>query len=246
MITAQTGMDVTPMSIKTKQNAMVAGSAAAISAIGVLTGSAIAQARPPIPLAPTCSFNGTYVLNQSNGFRVEFPWNGAAPSGTAIAYGNDQQPKLTGPVSGGITSANEVAVTIDWAGPSHGQYVGALDAGGNVRGGFNQDIGGSGNTASWDSVTPLKCVEAPAPAPPQKPPPPAEIPKPPDEKPIPAAPTATVTSDVDQYSGPNGEGDVIGILRVGDVLKVVAPCPADGWCNFTDGTSAWGEFLKNN
>lgn len=176
------------------------------SAIGLLTGAAPAQALPMIPLAPACSFNGTYVLNQSNGFRVEFPWNGATPSGTAIAYGNDQKPALTGPVTGGVTSANEVAVTIDWAGPSQGQYVGALDAGGNVRGGFTQDLGAPGSTATWDSVTPLKCVEAPR----------------------------------------DGQGDVIGILRVGQVLKVAAPCPADGWCNFTDGTSAWGSFFKNN
>ena len=210
------------------QKTLVVGSAAAIIGIGLLTGAAPAQALPMFPLAPACSFNGTYVLNQSNGFRVEFPWNGATPSGTAIAYGNDQKPALTGPVTGGVTSANEVAVTIDWAGPSHGQYVGALDAGGNVRGGFTQDLGAPGSTATWDSVTPLKCVEAPAPAP------------------APAAPTATVTSDVDHYSGPDGQGDVIGILRVGQVLKVAAACPADGWCNFTDGTSAWGSFFKNN
>ena len=88
------------MSIATRKT-IVAASAAAVSAIGLLTGLAIAQARPmiPLPLAPTCSFNGTYVLNQSNGFRVEFPWNGSAPSGTAIAYGSDQQVKLTGPVA---------------------------------------------------------------------------------------------------------------------------------------------------
>src|ERR1700754_2677554 len=205
------------MSIKTNQKTMVAGSAAAISAIGLLMGPAIAQALPMVPLAPTCSFNGTYGLNQSNGYRVEFPWHGATPSGTAIAYGNDQKPKLTGPVDGGVTPANEVAVTIDWAGDPKGQYSGTLDPGGNVRGGFTQDLGplpfGDGSTtASWESVTPLKCVEAP----------PAAVPVQNPEKQVPGNPvsapaalTATVTSDVDHYPAPNGAGDPIGILRIG-------------------------------
>lgn len=200
---------------------MVAGSAAAVSAIGLLTGPAIAQALPMFPLAPTCSFNGTYVLNQSNGFRVEFPWNGAAPSGTAIAYGSDQQPKLTGPVIGGITSANEVAVTIDWANsPAHGQYVGKLDAGGNVRGGFNQDIGSpGGGTASWDSVTPMKCVEAAAPAPAEKPAPAA-----------PAAPKATVKQQSDVYDAISGNRiEAPFHLAVNKQYETVQPC-ADSWC----------------
>lgn len=216
------------MSSKTKQNRMVAGSAAAVSAIGLLAGPAIAQALPMFPLAPTCSFNGTYVLNQSNGFRVEFPWNGAAPSGTAIAYGNDQQVKLTGPVNGGITSANEVAVTIDWANtPSYGQYVGKLDAGGNVRGGFNQDVGAPGNTATWDSVTPLKCVEAAAPAPA-----PAKVETPPkvDTPPAPAVQKATVKEESDVYDGISGNRiEEPFALAVGKQYETVQPC-ADNWC----------------
>jgi hypothetical protein len=90
------------MSTKTKQKALLATSATAISAIGLVISPSPAQALPMIPLAPVCSFNGTYILNQSNGFRVEFPWNGT-PSGTAIAYGNNQKPANTGPVSGGVT-----------------------------------------------------------------------------------------------------------------------------------------------
>ena len=212
------------MSITTKQKAMVAGSAAAISTIGLLTGPAIAQALPMVPLAPTCSFNGTYVLHQSNGFRVEFPWNGAAPSGTAIAYGNDQQAKLTGPVVGGITSANEVAVTIDWANsPAYGQYVGKLDAGGNVRGGFNQDIGSpGGGKATWDSVTPLTCVEAAAPAPVEKP-----VEKPAEK---PAAPKATVKQESDVYDAVSGDRiEEPFALPIGKQYETVQPC-ADSWC----------------
>jgi hypothetical protein len=214
------------MSIRTTKKTIIAGSTAAISAIGLLTAPAIAQALPMIPLAPTCSFNGTYVLNQSNGFRVEFPWNGSAPSGTAIAYGNDQQAKLTGPVNGGITSANEVAVTIDWANtPSYGQYVGKLDAGGNVRGGFNQDVGVPGNTASWDSVTPLKCVEAAAPAAPAKVDPPPKV-----DPPAPTVQKATVKQESDVYDAVSGNRiEEPFALAVGKQYETVQPC-ADNWC----------------
>jgi hypothetical protein len=196
--------------------------ATAISAVGLLVVPAPAQALPMIPLAPVCSFNGTYVLNQSNGFRVEFPWNGTSPSGTAISYGNDQKPAGTGPVSGGISSANEVAVIIDWAGPSQGQYVGKLDSLGNVRGGSTQDIGVPGNTAAWDSVTPLNCVEAPA----------APVVKPADPV-TPAQQTATVKKASNVYDLPGGNGNRVGgenyFLAAGRQLKVVQPC-ADDWC----------------
>jgi hypothetical protein len=223
-------------SVTTKQKTLIAGSAAAISAIGLLTGPAIAQALPMIPLAPACSFNGNYVLNQSNGFRVEFPWNGTSPSGTAIAYGNDQKPALTGPVSGGIASDNSVNFVIDWSGPAQGQYTsGPIDSRGLVSG-TTRDLGAPSSTANWESVTPLTCIAAAAPAAPAPAAPPEAA----------AAPTATVRSDVDHYSLPNGQGDVIGILRKDQVLKVAAPCPAEDWCNFTDGTSAYGSFFKNN
>jgi hypothetical protein len=157
--------------MKTRSKLLVAGSAAAISTIGLLTVPATAHA------APSCTFAGTFIINQSNGYRVEVPWNGKSPAGTATASGNNQV--LTGPVTGGITSAgNEVAFTVDWNGPPHGQYVGTFDAGGNVRGGFNQDLR-AGSKASWDSVTPFTCVaEAASPPPSQQAPPPTEAPPP--------------------------------------------------------------------
>lgn len=163
------------MSMNNRSKILVAGSAAAISAIGGITVPAIAHA------APSCAFNGTFVINQSNGYRVEVPWNGRSPAGTATASGNNQV--LTGPVTGGITSAgNEVAFIVDWDGPPIGQYVGTFDAGGNVRGGFNQDLR-AGSKASWDSVTPFTCVAEAAPPPPaQQAPPPPQAPPPVEEK----------------------------------------------------------------
>jgi hypothetical protein len=60
------------------------------------------------------------------------------------------------------------------------------------------------------------------------------------------SPTATVTSDVDVYDVPGGGGNVIGILRQGEVVKVVTACPSDDWCALADGRFAFGEFFKNN
>lgn len=123
------------MFVNTRSKKVVAGSAAAISAIGLLSVPAIANA------AATCTFNGTYALKQSNGFRVEVPWKGRSPAGPAIAFGTTKE-VLTGPVTGGITSAgNDIAFVVDWNGPPMGQYVGTFDASGHVRGGFNQDLG---------------------------------------------------------------------------------------------------------
>jgi hypothetical protein len=62
----------------------------------------------------------------------------------------------------------------------------------------------------------------------------------------PGAPTATVTSDVDVYDEPGGGGNVIGILRQGEVVKVVKACLSNDWCALADGRFAFGQFFKNN
>lgn len=75
------------------------------------------------------------------------------------------------------------------------------------------------------------------------PPPPTNPPPPPH----PPTPTATVTSDVDLYDVPGGNGNIIGMLRQGQVVKAVKACPSDNWCDLTDPKgSAWGSFLHNN
>jgi hypothetical protein len=55
-----------------------------------------------------------------------------------------------------------------------------------------------------------------------------------------------VTSDVDVYDEPGGGGNVIGILRKGEVVDVVKACPSDDWCALADGRFAFGTFFKNN
>jgi hypothetical protein len=75
-------------------------------------------------------------------------------------------------------------------------------------------------------------------------------PGPPVSPPLPPAPvtaTATVTSDVDLYDVPGGNGNIIGTLRQGQVVKAVKACPSNDWCDLTDPKgSAWGSFLHNN
>jgi hypothetical protein len=56
--------------------------------------------------------------------------------------------------------------------------------------------------------------------------------------------TATVTSDVDLYDQPGGEGNVIGVLREGS--QVQAKCREDQWCSIRadEGQGwVWSEFL---
>jgi hypothetical protein len=51
----------------------------------------------------------------------------------------------------------------------------------------------------------------------------------------------------DLYDVPGGNGTIIGMLRQGQVVKVVKACPSGDWCDLTDPKgSAWGSFLKNN
>jgi hypothetical protein len=66
----------------------------------------------------------------------------------------------------------------------------------------------------------------------------------------PAAPTATVTSDVDLYDVPGGNGNIIGQLRKGQVVTLDttqnSTCPSKDWCVFSNPKgAAWG-FVSNN
>ena len=95
-------------------------------------------------------------------------------------------------------------------------------------------------------------VPKPPPAPPVNnlpPAPAAPAPAPPAPAPVPPpTPTAAVTSDVDVYDVPGGEGTVTGILRGGATVDF-AGCRDDNWCHVTgagvprgDGW-VWGDFL---
>lgn len=219
------------MSITVRRIALIASTACALGAGGLLTGPASAQALPPIPAAPACTFPDEFVLNQDNGFLVKIPASGTSISGSAVAYGSDSKAFSGGPATGGI-DGDEVNFTIDWSGPSKGKYTGTVDPAGNVNG-TTRDVGQPGSSTKWNSAIRLVCVAAP----------PDVAPEP---APAPKSPTATVTGDVDVYDEPGGDGNVIGVLQRGTVVKVLEPCPADDWCTLADGRYVFGEFLRND
>jgi hypothetical protein len=244
--------------------------ATVISAVGFLTVSPPAQAHPMLPLAPACNqygFNGDFSLKQSNGPVVRFNATGPVASGTATATGAqdfDSQRILTGTISGGIQGDN-VDFTISWGvvPASTGHYTGSVGNDGFAHGNTD-DTARTGAGAHWDSTVPLVCTTpaAPAPAPAAAPPqnpllsePATEVPNrrvvPPAAPPGPAgAQVATVTSDVDVYDVPGGNGNKIGVLRSGRQVPLVGSCKPNDWCDVVipelPGGSGWmwDQFLK--
>jgi hypothetical protein len=235
--------------------------ATAISALGFLTVPAPAQAGPMLPLAPPCNqyvFTGNFSLRQSNGYQVFFSSTGPTASGNAVAVG-DGGDKLQGHVSGNITGRS-VNIAIAWitAPGGNGNYTGdvgddALVHGGATYGDTSWDA--FTGTTKWDSTSPLGCSTPAAP-----PPPPAAPPAPPVLVPFTVAPlsppgppaqaVATVTSDVDVYDAPGGNGNKIGILRSGRQVKLVGSCKPNDWCDVVipelpAGSGwVWDQFLK--
>jgi hypothetical protein len=49
--------------------------------------------------------------------------------------------------------------------------------------------------------------------------------------PPPAAPTATVTEDVDVYDKPGGNGNVTGVLTAPNTVELAGACQKENWCN---------------
>jgi hypothetical protein len=95
----------------------------------------------------------------------------------------------------------------------------------------------------------LKPIPAQGPSPFGSSSPPAPAPAPPAPVPpaVVAAPTATVTADVDVFDNPNGDGQALpNFLKKGTKVAVKKPCTPNAFCALADGTFAWGEFLKNN
>lgn len=238
--------------------------AAAVTAVGILALSPIAQARPVLPLAPACSqwgFPGNFSLKQSNGDTVQFNATGPVASGTATATGGGNGP-LTGYVTGGITG-DKLDFSIDWGvvfhGASVGHYLGAVGNDGFAHG-STADVFGTAGVAHWDSTVALVCsTPAPAPTPAAAPPtnpllsePATEVP---NRRVVPpaapaAAPVATVSSDVDVYDSPGGNGNKIGILRSGRQVTLVSGCKPNDWCDVVVPELAagngwvWDQFLQ--
>jgi hypothetical protein len=196
--------------------------ATVISAVGFLTVPAPAQADRMLPLAPACaSFeftnaridmwqdNGVLATVQGYGTQVGNTGQYNIPGQTEATYGNP---------TGGIMG-RAVNMIVSWTkGPGAGgstQYRGQIDDNGYVSG-TSDNL--KGDISNWKTHEALKCVPPAAPAPPPPPPPPPPA-------------TALVTSDVDVYDAPGGNGNVIGILRVRSQVHLVGSCKPEDWCH---------------
>jgi hypothetical protein len=128
--------------------------AAAIAATGVVAGPA-----PESAAACSYEYPGSFVLNQSNGFRVEILGGVAGPTftGRASSFNSRQQRTAEG-TAWGNTWNNNVHISIDWDNGSHGSYFGVIRPDRTVSGSTE----GAGSSAAWESVTALNCVEGSA------------------------------------------------------------------------------------
>jgi hypothetical protein len=212
----------------TRTLAGVAASATAAVAAGFLS--------VPVAHAASCTVNGDYLrLQQHEGpytTTTSVTAKGSTlgpgvvtvpPSGTNGTYGS---------ASGSIDGSN-ITVHITW-----NDNKGTAD--------FTGTIGNDGiahgtstgtpipinlwNPGPWDTAPGLlNCTD--------------------DQGPAAAQQTATVNADTDLYNKPNDNGDaqVIGTLKNGQVVKVAGACSPNAWCILTDPKgAAWGRDLTNN
>jgi hypothetical protein len=214
--------------------------AAAIGAAGLLTFPAVAQASPMAPAAACDRYevkSGLIQIYQDNDVLVQLNGSGVA-LGPSVSYAIPGRTTLTTGHAYGTIKGDTIEFTAVWdqglgAGLSN-HYTGRLGPDGYWSGTTQNNRGA---TNSWRTHDTLTCI-----APPAKPAPPV-----PPVVTTPTSPTATVVSDVDLYDAPGGDGNVLRILREGEVVKVVKPCPSNDWCQLADGAGwAWGEFLRNN
>lgn len=221
--------------------------AALAAAIVSTTGVGVINAAPAGAACANWTLGPELQLNLSNGQTAIFQTSGNdVTSGQLLIPGGRvwDAKKIN---SGGLRGA-DINFTVRWIrrDPStstdldiRSAVTGTVADDGTARGGALDDRNAR---VDWVARDRLTCADAPPPEPA-----PAPVPAPaPAPAPEPAAPTATVTSDVDVYDAPGGGGNVIGILRQGEVVKVVKPCSSNDWCALADGRFAWGEFFRNN
>jgi hypothetical protein len=201
--------------------------AAAMTAAGFLTTAPPAQADPA--KCTQYGFNGPYEIGGGNGWWVKFNATGPTARSSATVHFVDGG-KVDGTIIGGGIQGRTFDLTIVWGDKPNNiwDFHGTVSDDGHVRDGgqslrrIPSDYGGE-VASSWRSVTPLKCLDAPAPAP----------------APAPAQKTATVVGeDVNVYNighdevdtGDGVVGAVIGRLRVGQQVQLAGSCALNDWC----------------
>jgi hypothetical protein len=215
--------------------------ATAVAAIGSLAYVSPAQAYPSVPLLPRNACRATAGYQFPGGaVTINYPGIGetrfTTPTGTHVDtsaetfYQNGTS--LKGTVTGDITKGSLINLTV-----TRGDKYSPLLLSGDV----GPDNIGHGaytfenhDTALWDMTDELSCQPGPPPAP--------VLPPRTDNKPVAGTNTlgtATVVADTDMYDKPDGLGQKIGTLFVGEQHPLMEPC-RDDWCRV--GTIELGGF----
>lgn len=203
----------------------------AMSATGLILGA-------PAQAAPCDQYGLPLLVKEASGWSVVIPGSGLAASGRATAVDPRGQSKQ-GTASGSI-SGSHIDVTIGYDNGQFQRYVGDIDNAGNASGVTQNNIAKESNIA-WSSESKLQCISTPKPSTAT-----GTATNPGTGPVVQAAPTVTVTADVDFYDNPHGDGDPLGFLPAGKVVTVKKPCTPNAFCALADGTYAYGEFLENN
>ena len=223
--------------------------ATAVAAIASLTYVAPAQAYPPMPLLPpnACRVDPPGGYQFAGGpVTLVYPGIGETrfntPTGTHVDtsaetfYENGTS--LKGTVTGDITKGSLIYLTVT-RGPKYPPLLIGGDVGRNNKGHGAYSFENH-DSALWEMKEELSCVPVPQKAPPAPAPEPAN-------KPVADTPaegpkgfgTATVVADTDMYDKPDGLGQKIGTLLVGEEHPLMEPC-RDDWCRV--GTIELGGF----
>jgi len=173
---------------------------------------------------------------------VSFTSTGQVPGGP-VRVQFDDGGIVHGNVTEGEISGRKVRFIIKWNDRADNRWYfgGFVGDDGLVRGGGEHKLiehyGDDPMESAWDSLRPLDCIPPATPdntAPDNtrvKPKPPvsaSDLPPAPED--VPVTKTATVTSDVDVYDAPGGNGKFTGILRRGSTVQLLGSCTPNSWC----------------
>lgn len=123
---------------------MLAASLAAAGSLAVFA-APVAQAA-----CGQYKFSGLTVLNQDNGYRLEWNAQGTSANGRVTAFNNRQAVANRGNVEGNI-NGREVFFRVFWDNGSVGTYSGAIHDNGKARG----ETTGDGGRALWNFKGPM-------------------------------------------------------------------------------------------
>ena len=205
----------------------IVAAAACAATAGLLTGNAVAQARPiqPLPLAPACTqfiFSGPVEIRSAQATILTFIGSGSSVSGAAKISGAGIGP-VDGNVKGGITGT-DIHLTLTSSDPGllpNAEYSGQVAPDGSATGKVkfigHDDLG----DVDWNTTAKFFCAQN------------AQNGGDNAGQVGAAQQTATVLKDSDVYDAPDGKGNRLGpqsyFLRAGRTLTAAESC-RDNWC----------------